>query len=325
MLDASAVAPEPRPLTLAGCGGGGSDKLTITRVARRSSSRRSSSSSRRRPAPTSRCATATAPSSRRRSPRRAKDRPPTCSSRRIRAHLAPCGRAPRRAARRVARPCPEHFRDPEGRWVGTSGRSRVIAYNTDALSEGDVPDSVFDLTDERWRGKVGVAPTNASFQAFVTAMRCSRVRSERASGWRRKANGADFYEKNTPIVEAVASGEIDLGLVNHYYLYLVKEEQPDAAGREPLPAGRRSRARSSRPPASACSRTPTTATTPSVRRVPALRRGPALLHGARPRRPSTRSWPGSREGGPAAARVARQGPTSTRRRSAKSSRRRSSC
>jgi iron(III) transport system substrate-binding protein len=123
----------------------------------------------------------------------------------------------------------ERFRDPEGRWVGTSGRSRVIAYNTEELSENDVPDSVFDLTDPRWEGRVGVAPTNASFQAFVTAMRLQEG-EEKTRAWLEdlKANGVRFYEKNTPIVEAVASGEIDLGLVNHYYLYLVKEEQPGA-------------------------------------------------------------------------------------------------
>jgi iron(III) transport system substrate-binding protein len=122
---------------------------------------------------------------------------------------------------------PERFRDPEGRWVGTSGRSRVIAYNTDELSEGQVPDSVFDLTDPRWQGRVGVAPTNASFQAFVTAMRLQQG-EEKTRTWLEdlKANGVRFYERNTPIVEAVASGEIDLGLLNHYYLYLVQEEQP---------------------------------------------------------------------------------------------------
>ncbi len=124
---------------------------------------------------------------------------------------------------------PERFRDPEGRWVGTSGRSRVIAYNTDQLSEGEVPDSVFDVTDPRWQGRVGVAPTNASFQAFVTAMRLQQG-EEKTRTWLEdlKANGVRFYERNTPIVEAVASGEIDLGLVNHYYLYLVREEQPGA-------------------------------------------------------------------------------------------------
>ncbi len=123
----------------------------------------------------------------------------------------------------------ERFRDAGGRWVGTSGRTRVIAYNTDALSEDEVPDSVFDLTDARWKGKIGIAPTNASFQAFVTAMRLS-AGEERTRAWLRglKANDPKTYEKNTPVVEAVAAGEIELGLVNHYYLYLVREEQPDA-------------------------------------------------------------------------------------------------
>jgi iron(III) transport system substrate-binding protein len=121
------------------------------------------------------------------------------------------------------------FRDDEGRWVGTSGRSRVIAYNTDALGENEVPDSVFDLTDDEWNGRIGIAPTNASFQAFVTAMRLS-AGDDRTRQWllELKANDPKEYERNTPIVEALAAGEIDLGLVNHYYLYLVKEEQADA-------------------------------------------------------------------------------------------------
>src|SRR5215207_6459372 len=124
---------------------------------------------------------------------------------------------------------PERFRDPDGRWVGTSGRVRVLAYNTEALTEEEVPDSVYDLTDPKWKGKIGFPPTNASFQAFVTAMRLT-VGAERTREWLEglKANDPKTYEKNTPVVEAVAGGEIDLGLVNHYYLYLVKEEQPDA-------------------------------------------------------------------------------------------------
>jgi iron(III) transport system substrate-binding protein len=121
------------------------------------------------------------------------------------------------------------FRDDAGRWVGTSGRARVIAYNTDELSAAQVPDSVFDLTDPKWKGKIGIAPTNASFQAFVTAMRLD-VGDERTKQWLEgvKANEPKFYEKNLPVVEAAAAGEVQVGLVNHYYLYLVKEEQPDA-------------------------------------------------------------------------------------------------
>lgn len=123
----------------------------------------------------------------------------------------------------------ERFRDSGGKWVGTSGRTRVLAYNTDALTEDQVPDSVFDLTGPTWKGKVGIAPTNASFQAFVTAMRLA-VGEEKTKQWLidLKRNEPKTYEKNTPIVEALATGEIDLGLVNHYYLYLVKEEQPGA-------------------------------------------------------------------------------------------------
>jgi len=123
----------------------------------------------------------------------------------------------------------EQYRDDEGRWVGTSGRSRVLVYSTDALSEDEVPDSVFDLTDPKWNGRIGIAPTNASFQAFVTAMRLTEG-DDTTRQWLLdlKANEPKEYEKNTPIVEAAASGEIDLGLVNHYYLYLVKEEQPAA-------------------------------------------------------------------------------------------------
>ena len=123
----------------------------------------------------------------------------------------------------------DRFRDSGGRWVGTSGRVRVIAYNTEELSEDEVPDSVDDLTDPKWKGKIGFPPTNASFQAFITAMRLSRG-EEQTREWLEgvKANDPKTYEKNTPVVEAVAAGEIELGLVNHYYLYLVKEEDPEA-------------------------------------------------------------------------------------------------
>jgi iron(III) transport system substrate-binding protein len=121
------------------------------------------------------------------------------------------------------------FRDDAGRWVGTSGRARVVVFNTEELTADEVPDSVFDLTDARWKGKIGIAPTNASFQAFVTAMRLD-AGEERTRRWLEElsANEPRFYERNTPIVEAVAAGEVEVGLVNHYYLYLVKEEQPDA-------------------------------------------------------------------------------------------------
>jgi iron(III) transport system substrate-binding protein len=122
------------------------------------------------------------------------------------------------------------FRDPQGHWIGTSGRVRVVAYNTDVLSEDDLPDSILGFTDPRWRGKIGFPPTNASFQAFVTAMRLS-LGDERTREWLEgiKANQPKLYEKNLPTVEAVGRGEVEVGFVNHYYLFLAKEEDPELA------------------------------------------------------------------------------------------------
>ena len=120
------------------------------------------------------------------------------------------------------------FRDPQGHWIGTSGRVRVVAYNTDVLSEDDLPDSILGFTDPRWRGKIGFPPTNASFQAFVTTMRLS-LGDEPTREWLEgiKANQPKLYEKNLPTVEAVGRGEVEVGFVNHYYLFLAKEENPD--------------------------------------------------------------------------------------------------
>jgi iron(III) transport system substrate-binding protein len=123
----------------------------------------------------------------------------------------------------------ERFRDPDSRWVGTSGRVRVVAYNTDELSEEELPDSIWDYADPEWSGRIGLAPTNASFQAMVTAMRLD-AGDEQTREWLEAiaANEPQLYENNIATVEAVAAGEVDVGFVNHYYLYGHLQENPDA-------------------------------------------------------------------------------------------------
>jgi iron(III) transport system substrate-binding protein len=121
------------------------------------------------------------------------------------------------------------FRSPDGLWVGVSGRARVVVYNTETLSEADLPADIMDFTDPAWAGRVGWAPTNASFQAMVTAMRAIWGEDE-TRAWLEgmAANDTVVYEGNSPIVEAVGAGEIEVGLVNHYYLYRFLAEQGEA-------------------------------------------------------------------------------------------------
>ena len=124
---------------------------------------------------------------------------------------------------------PAVFRSNQGGWVGLSGRVRVIVYNKDVVDVADLPSSVKDVVNQEWQGRVGWAPTNASLQAFVTAFRLVEG-DDAAKAWLEAmvANGATAYENNGSVVQAVADGEVDLGLVNHYYLFqFLRDQGPD--------------------------------------------------------------------------------------------------
>jgi iron(III) transport system substrate-binding protein len=120
------------------------------------------------------------------------------------------------------------LKDDDGAWVGVSGRSRAVVYNKAAVTEADLPASILGFTDPAWRGRIGWAPTNGSFQAFVTALRVLEG-EEGARAWLEgiKANDVVAFDNNIAIVEAVAAGEIDAGFVNHYYLHRFLADDPD--------------------------------------------------------------------------------------------------
>ncbi len=121
---------------------------------------------------------------------------------------------------------PGRFSDGAGRWVGVSGRVRVVVYNTDAIDAGSLPDTVAGFTTPEWKGRLGIAPTNSSFLAFVAGMIESEGEAE-TRGWLAgiAANDPITYANNSSIVDAVARGEVDAGLVNHYYLLRAADEQ----------------------------------------------------------------------------------------------------
>jgi iron(III) transport system substrate-binding protein len=112
---------------------------------------------------------------------------------------------------------PAKYRAQDGSWVGVSGRARVLTYNPELVT--DLPKSVFDLADPGWKGRIAIAPTNASFQSFVTGMRVTQGEEATAEFLAAMKENAVLYEKNGQILDAVESGEVAAGLLNHYYWF----------------------------------------------------------------------------------------------------------
>ena len=112
---------------------------------------------------------------------------------------------------------PAAYRSQDGEWAGVSGRARTVAYTTAEAIE--LPESILGFTDPSWSGRIGWAPANGSFQSFVTALRAVEG-EEAARAWLEGilANDPVAYPKNTAAVEGVATGEVDVAFVNHYYL-----------------------------------------------------------------------------------------------------------
>jgi iron(III) transport system substrate-binding protein len=115
---------------------------------------------------------------------------------------------------------PAGFTSEDDSWIGVTGRARVIAYDSEKLSEDEIPDGVAELTDPKWSDRVGFPPGNASFQSFVTALRVLEG-EEDAEAWVEgiSKNSPVLTEKNGATLDLVNSGQLDLALINHYYWY----------------------------------------------------------------------------------------------------------
>lgn len=114
---------------------------------------------------------------------------------------------------------PDRYESRRGDWVGVSARARIVAYDKRKLSPADLPRSILDFTDPKWKGKIGWSPLNASFQAFVTAMRVTKG-EQVARDWLEGIlkNDPESFESNVPVRDAIANGEIEVGFINHYYV-----------------------------------------------------------------------------------------------------------
>ena len=121
------------------------------------------------------------------------------------------------------------FVSEAGRWVGVSGRARVVIYDTRTLEPHALPNTIDAFTAPEWKGRIGWAPTNASLQSFVTAYRVMKG-DDAAKEWLEGivANEPKVYEGNDAVLAAVAAGEVEVGFVNHYYLMRALAEQGES-------------------------------------------------------------------------------------------------
>ncbi len=122
---------------------------------------------------------------------------------------------------------PGRLHNSEGTWIATSGRARVMAYSSTRVDSTRLPDSIFGLTSPEWRGRVGWAPSNGSFQSLLTSMRLLEG-DDVILQWLRemRENNTQSYINNSALLQAVAAGEIDIALTNHYYLFRFRETDP---------------------------------------------------------------------------------------------------
>lgn len=119
---------------------------------------------------------------------------------------------------------PDAYQSALGKWVPVTARFRVLAYNPEKVNSEELPNSVLDLPQmERFEGRIGWTPTYSSFYDFITALRLNED-NETAKKWLLNMQflNPKAYSSNTPMVQAIMAGEIDLGLTNHYYVIQTK-------------------------------------------------------------------------------------------------------
>jgi iron(III) transport system substrate-binding protein len=125
---------------------------------------------------------------------------------------------------------PAPFRAPDNSWVGLSERFWIIAYNTQQVKPNELT-SIFNLAEPRWRGKVAIPNAGSEYlQAGVSVIKAvfGDDRTEQFLQGLKANAGTHVYGKSSQIVEAVAKGQVSVGLVNHYYVYRHLEAQPGA-------------------------------------------------------------------------------------------------
>jgi iron(III) transport system substrate-binding protein len=118
----------------------------------------------------------------------------------------------------------EQYRPSSGTWVGFAARSTVLAYNPSKIDKAELPKSLLDLADPKWKKQVGIAAGGADFQAIVSAVLALRGEDATRTWLDGLAANAQVYASNTAVMKAVDEGELPVGVIYHYYWYRDRAE-----------------------------------------------------------------------------------------------------
>jgi len=121
-------------------------------------------------------------------------------------------------------PIPAEYVPSSGNWTGILARSTVAMYNTSALGEEDMPESILDFADPEWDGRVGFSPTGADFQAIVSAVLATEGEEATREWLAALAENGVVLDNNLVVMQSVNEGDVDAGIAYHYYWYRDQKE-----------------------------------------------------------------------------------------------------
>lgn len=115
---------------------------------------------------------------------------------------------------------PSDYRPSHGRWIGIAARSTVFVYNPTKFTDAQLPQSLADLAKPEWKGRWAASPSGADFQAIVSAY--LELKGEKATQAWLKGMKENFtaYKGNSTVMKAVNAGQIDSGVIYHYYRFV---------------------------------------------------------------------------------------------------------
>ena len=129
---------------------------------------------------------------------------------------------------------PAQFRPSSNKWTGVAARSTVFVYNKAKLPADQLPHSIMDLQQPQWKGRWGAPPAKADFQAIVAAILELKGEPATAQWLAGLKTNAVVLQDNIATLRAVNDGQVDGGIIYHYYWFRDQAKTKETSGNTAL-------------------------------------------------------------------------------------------